>query len=76
MTEPHIQRVLLLSNAFGGATMAAYCWQRDRGIKTAFQPAGSAAAMISADVRYGPDLLVRAHVDDQGAGRTAGPRGH
>jgi putative two-component system hydrogenase maturation factor HypX/HoxX len=57
MTEPHIQRVLLLSNAFGGANMAAYCWLRDRGIKTAFQPAGSAAAMISADVRYGPDLL-------------------
>jgi putative two-component system protein, hydrogenase maturation factor HypX/HoxX len=57
MTASRIQRVLLLSNAFGGATMAAYCWLRDRGIQTAFQPAGSAAAMIAADLRYGPDLL-------------------
>ncbi len=57
MTSSRIRRVLLLSNAFGGATMAAYCWLRDRGIKTAFQPAGSAAAMIAADLRYGPDLL-------------------
>jgi putative two-component system hydrogenase maturation factor HypX/HoxX len=37
--------------------MAAYCWLRDRGIQTMFQPAGSAASMIAADLRYGPDLL-------------------
>jgi putative two-component system hydrogenase maturation factor HypX/HoxX len=50
--------VLLLSNAFGGATMAAYCWLRDRGIRTAFQPATSAAAMLDADLWYAPDLIV------------------
>ena len=58
MTSSRIQRALLLSNAFGGATMAAYCWLRDRGIETVFQPAGSAAAMVAADLRYGPDLLI------------------
>jgi putative two-component system protein, hydrogenase maturation factor HypX/HoxX len=57
MTASRVQRVLLLSNAFGGATMAAYCWLRDRGIETAFHPAGGAESMIAADVRYGPDLL-------------------
>jgi putative two-component system protein, hydrogenase maturation factor HypX/HoxX len=57
MTSSRLQRVLLLSNAFGGATMAAYCWLRDRGIQTAFQPADSAASMVAADLRYGPDLL-------------------
>src|SRR4029077_19407538 len=58
VTSSRIQRVLLLSNAFGGATMAAYCWLRDRGIQTVFQPADSSAAMVAADLRYGPDLLI------------------
>ena len=73
MTASRIQRVLLLSNAFGGATMAAYCWLRDRGIRTAFQPAGSASAMIAADLQYGPDLLfaptLTARVPDELLGR-------
>ena len=33
MTSSRIRRALLLSNAFGGATMAAYCWLRKRGSK-------------------------------------------
>jgi putative two-component system protein, hydrogenase maturation factor HypX/HoxX len=57
MTPPRIRRALLLSNAFGGATMAAYCWLRDRGIETAYQPATSASEMIAADLEYAPDLL-------------------
>ena len=57
MTASRMQRVLLLSNAFGGATMAAYCWLRDRGIETAFHPAGEAASMIAADRQYAPDIL-------------------
>ncbi|GIF70964.1 enoyl-CoA hydratase-related protein [Asanoa siamensis] len=57
MESRRVQRVLLLSNGFGGATMAAYCWLRDRGIQTAFQPAGSGAAMVDADLWYGPDLI-------------------
>ncbi|GAA1894930.1 enoyl-CoA hydratase-related protein [Asanoa iriomotensis] len=52
------RRVLLMSNAFGGATMAAYCWLRDRGIETAFQPATSPAAMLDADLWYAPDLIL------------------
>jgi putative two-component system protein, hydrogenase maturation factor HypX/HoxX len=57
MRSPRIQTALLLSSAFGGATMAAYCWLRDRGIRTAFQPATSASKMIAADLRHSPDLL-------------------
>ena len=70
-----VQRVLLLSNGFGGATMAAYCWLRDRGIQTAFQPATDGAAMVDADIRYGPDLIfaptLTAKVPDELLGRVA-----
>ena len=38
--------------------MAAYCWLRDRGIQTVFQPATSASAMIAADLTYEPDLIL------------------
>ena len=57
MVSRRVQRVLLLSNAFGGATMAAYCWLRDRGIQAAFQPATSPEAMVEAHRWYGPDLV-------------------
>ncbi|MDG4820286.1 enoyl-CoA hydratase-related protein [Asanoa sp. WMMD1127] len=53
-----VQRVLLLSDGFGGATMAAYCWLRDHGIQTAFQPATSPEAMVEAHRWYGPDLII------------------
>ncbi|WP_116066212.1 enoyl-CoA hydratase-related protein [Asanoa ferruginea] len=69
------RRVLLLSNGFGGATMAAYCWLRDRGIETAFQPATDGAAMVDAAARYGPDLIfaptLTAKVPEELFGRVA-----
>ncbi len=74
MASRRVQRVLLLSNGFGGATMAAYCWLRDRGIQTAFQPATDGGDGRG-HRRYGPDLIfaptLTAKVPEELFGRVA-----
>ncbi|MFG1954643.1 enoyl-CoA hydratase-related protein [Micromonospora sp. NPDC048830] len=52
------RKVLLLSDGFGGATMAAYCHLRDRRVQTAFHPASTSEDMIAAVGQHAPDIVI------------------